>query len=315
MSKVIVRIKGGVGNQLFCYAAARRLAIVNKSELVLDNVTGFVRDHKYRRQFLLDKFHIPARKAMAVERLEPFERYRRSFAKVMARRRPFEQRRYVEQEGKDFNPRLLDLKVSETVYLDGYWQSEGYFKDVEKTIRKDLKMEPPNDSFNRRMAEKILNCNSVAVHCRWFDPPDNTAVHNAPADYYHRAINEIERHVDNPQYFIFSDDPQAARSMLGLHAERVVTVDHNRGDENVWVDLWLMTLCKDFIIANSTFSWWGAWLGESDSTIVVAPGFRVSGITSWGFDGLIQTVGFNYDRQRTPIRWKVSSHLRRHVLL
>ena len=86
-SKLIARIKGGLGNQLFCYAAARRLALVNNAELVIDDVTGFVRDRQYRRQYALDRFQIPARKATPAERMEPFERYRRGVAKFVARRR------------------------------------------------------------------------------------------------------------------------------------------------------------------------------------------------------------------------------------
>lgn len=84
MSKLIARIKGGLGNQLFCYAEARRLALVNNAELVIDDVTGFVRDRQYRRQYALARFHIPARKATPAERMEPFERYRRGLAKFVA---------------------------------------------------------------------------------------------------------------------------------------------------------------------------------------------------------------------------------------
>ena len=109
--KIITRIKGGLGNQLFCYAAARRLALVNSAELVIDDVTGFVRDHNYRRRYALDHFHIPARKATPAERLEPFERYRRGLMKWSSRRKQFAERRYVEQEGEDFDHRLLALKV------------------------------------------------------------------------------------------------------------------------------------------------------------------------------------------------------------
>ena len=81
MNKVIARIKGGIGNQLFCYAAARRLALVNNAELVIDDITGFVRDRHYNRKYALDHFHIPCRKATPAERLEPFERYRRGVMK------------------------------------------------------------------------------------------------------------------------------------------------------------------------------------------------------------------------------------------
>ena len=107
MNKVITRIKGGVGNQLFCYAAARRLALVNNAELVIDDVTGFARDRQYRRKYMLDRFSIPFRKATSAERLEPFERYRRGIMKWLSRRKPFAERRYLEQEGIDIDERLL----------------------------------------------------------------------------------------------------------------------------------------------------------------------------------------------------------------
>ncbi|MFH1477936.1 MAG: alpha-1,2-fucosyltransferase [Verrucomicrobiota bacterium] len=280
MKKVIVRIKGGLGNQLFCYAAARRLALVNKAELVIDNVTGFVRDRQYRRQYALDRFHIPVRKATPAERMEPLERYRRGLAKLIACHRPFPQRHYVEQEGNDFNARLLNFKVNGTVYLDGYWQDEKYFKDVEQTIRRDFQITPPNDLTNRNMAEHIRRCNAIAVHVRWFDlPGTRNPQHNTPASYYGRAVAEMEQRVSNPHFFLFSDDPVSARRLLGLPEERVTCIDHNHGDENAYADLWLMTTCKHLIIANSSFSWWGAWLSASPDRTVIAP---ISGFDSTG---------------------------------
>lgn len=288
MKKVLVRIKGGLGNQLFCYAAARRLALVNQAELVIDDITGFVRDRRYRRRYMLDRFRIPVRKATAAERLEPFERYRRGIAKFLARRQPFDLRRYVEPEGVDFDPRLLSFKVEDTVYLDGYWQSEGYFEDVEQTIRQDLEIIPPQDDPNREMAQRIAACNAVAVHVRWFDPPHSAAgTHNVSVDYYRRAIDLIRGRTDKPHFFLFSDDPTSARTLLHLPEEAATCVDHNRGDENACADLWLMSRCRHFIIANSTFSWWGAWLSPHARKVVVAPGIVQSGISSWGFSGCI----------------------------
>lgn len=262
--KIIARIKGGLGNQLFCYAAARRLALVNNAELVIDHVTGFIRDHQYRRQYLLDHFNIPARKATPAERLEPFERYRRGVMKWWSGRTPFTERRYLEQEGIDFDERLLSLKVQGTLYLDGLWQSEDYFKDVEPIIRKDLRIIPPTDALNQQMAEEIRRHQAVAVHVRWFDALDNAATHNISSDYYQRAIAVIEQEIDRPCYFLFSDDPESARTKLVLPSERTTFVIHNHGDEKAYADLWLMKQCKHFIIANSTFSWWGAWLAESE---------------------------------------------------
>ena len=270
--KIIARIKGGLGNQLFCYAAARRLALINHAELVIDDVTGFVRDQQYRRQYALDNFHIPCRKATPKERMEPFERYRRGFMKWLSWRRPFSQRCYLEQEGNGFDDRLLSLKPKELIYLDGLWQSENYFKDEEQNIRDDLRIIPPTDVLNQRMAEKICNSNAVALHVRWFDLPGSTEGNNISVDYYQRAISLLDIKVDSPHYFVFSDAPEAALEKLGLNEDRVTLVAHNKGDENAFADLWLMTLCQHYIIANSTFSWWGAWLSDNPQKIVIYPG-------------------------------------------
>ena len=285
--KLITRIKGGLGNQLFCYAAARRLALFNNAELVIDDVTGFVRDRQYRRKYMLDRFSIPARKATPAERLEPFERYQRGLMKWLSRRKPFAERHYLEQEGLDFDERLLALQVNGALYLDGLWQSEGYFKDVEEVIRKDLRIIPPEDDMNRRIAGDIRNTNAVALHVRWFNAPGHNATHNVSADYYQRAIALMESKIPSPRYFLFSDNPETTCARLNLPKDRITSVTHNRGDEKAYADLWLMAQCRHFITANSTFSWWGAWLGQGVDKIVVTPELKIEGKTAWGFKGLI----------------------------
>lgn len=285
MSKVIVRVKGGLGNQLFCYAAARRLALVNDAELGIDDVTGFVRDVKYRRKYTLTKFNIKARKATPAERLEPFEHGRRGVAKFFAKCFPFYRRRYVEQETVGFDARLLNFKVRGTISLDGYWQSEKYFKDVEEIIRGDLQITPPQDSHNRNMAQQIQGCEAVAIHVRWVKPSGGERKpSNVLASYYQRAIDEIERKVTNPNYFLFSDDSVSARSLLEIPDERLTCVSCNRGEENSYADLWLMSLCKHFIIANSTFSWWGAWLSGHESKLVITPCKTMGTVTCGGIE-------------------------------
>ncbi len=285
--KIIPRILGGLGNQLFCYAAARRLALVNNAELVIDAVSGFVRDRNYQRHYQLDHFSIPCRKATAAERLEPFSRVRRYLKRAYNRPRPFEERTYIQQEGIDLDPRLLHVKPYGAVYLEGYWQSEDYFKDVEQTIRADLRITPPTDTANFEMAARIRNCNAVAVHVRFFDTPDVTAAHNVSADYYQRAIALIEEKIESPRYFLFSDIPEAVREKLALPKGRVTLVSHNQGDKNAYVDLCLMTQCRHFITANSTFSWWGAWLGQAKGKVIVTPAVKIQAGPSWGFKGLI----------------------------
>lgn len=287
MNKVIVRIAGGLGNQLFCYSAARRLAIANKADLILDHVTGFKWDFKYRRQYMLDNFNVQSRKATPAEQLEPFGRCRRRLFKWISRRQPFSERKYIVEEGLDFDERLLTLKVNGNLYLEGYWQSELYFKDIEDIIRKDLRLIPPEDIANLEMASEIRKSQSIALHVRWFDAPGNAGVQNASINYFRRAIKYFDSKIKKPRYFIFSDDPSAAREKLGLTGEGFIYVSHNKGDKMAYADLWLMTQCKHFITANSTFSWWGAWLGSGNDKIVLTPDLVVNAKTSWGFKGLI----------------------------
>lgn len=287
-TKIIPRIFGGLGNQLFCYAAARRLALVNNAELVLDDVSGFAYDTDYQRHNQLDHFNIPCRKATAEERLDPFSRVRRYLKRRWNQRLPFAQRAYLVQAGIDFDPSLLHFKPQGTVYLEGYWQSEDYFKDVADTLRQDLQITLPADAANLAMAARIGDCTAVSVHVRFFDEPNATGINNAPDDYYSRAVETMERLVPAAHYFVFSDQPAAARARIPLPDARVTLVAHNQGDEQAYADLWLMTQCQHFIIANSTFSWWGAWLAAQPRKKVIAPGFEMrQGKMWWGFAGLL----------------------------
>jgi hypothetical protein len=286
--KIITRIVGGLGNQLFCYSAARRLALVNDAELVIDDVSGFIFDSAYQRHYQLDHFNISARKATFFERLEPFSRARRFVKRRFNQNLPFEARDYIQQGGNDFDERLLNVKPRDCLYVEGYWQSEIYFKDVESTIRFDLQIIPPTNILNLKMASQISDCLAVAVHVRFFDLPHDGTTNNAPSDYYARAVAAMELLAPNAHYFIFSDRPDNAREKIPLPDDRVTCVSHNLGDENAYADLWLMSQCQHFIIANSTFSWWGAWLATHADKIVIAPGFEMGeGKMSWGFKGLL----------------------------
>jgi hypothetical protein len=287
MKKIIVRIKGGIGNQLFCYAAARRLAIENGVELVIDNITGFERDYQYNRKYMLDHFEIQTRTINKFEMFWPFQRYWLVVLKWFSKLQNYSNRFYLQEEEMSFDERLLTFKVKKFLYLDGYWQSELYFNKIDEIIRKDLRIIPPSDLLNQQVALNISKTESVAVHVRWFDNPGINTSHNVNSDYYIRAIQIIENKIEMPHYYIFSDNPEAAKSMLNIPENQLTLISHNLGDENAYADLWLMSQCRYFITANSTFSWWAAWLASFEKKIVLTPNVKIEGITSWGFKGLI----------------------------
>ena len=204
MAKIVVRILGGLGNQLFCYAVARRLSLVNNAELVLDDRSSFAYDIDYKRKYQLDNFNIQSRKATASELFAPFSRVRRYLKRRWHQRQPFLKRGYILHEGVDFDNRMLQIKPVGTVYLEGYWQSEDYFNDVTDIIRQDLQIKPPVDSNNLIMATKIRECMSIAIHVRFFDEPQEPGINNAPGDYYIRALEMMESLFPMAHYFIFS---------------------------------------------------------------------------------------------------------------
>jgi hypothetical protein len=299
--KVVVRLKGGLGNQLFCYAAARRLAWVNDAELVLDIVTGFKYDHLYRRTYALGAFHIPVRLATSAEQMEPLGRVRRLIARKLSERKPLAQRRYIQQVGVDFDPGIVALRLQEgTTYFDAFGQSERYFTDIRELLQQDLTMSAPSDRPNLEMAKQIAASPSVALHVRWFDTGDGAHSSNMSLAYYAQGIPMLLAKIGCAHFFIFSDRPSQTATLLAplMQGQPCTVVRHNAERGDAVADFWLMRQCRHFIIGNSTFAWWAAWLGEHshDGTQVFAPARNVSPehcVTAWGFPGLL------------PERWTV----------
>lgn len=273
---IVARIMGGLGNQLFCYASARSIAIKLDAQLLIDDRSGFIRDRTYRRTYELDAFSIPCRKASGRERLEPFERGRRAISKVASRLRPFGDRGYVVEQGPGFDPRLLQLRQLPRRYLDGLWQDERYFSDIEVQLRQDLR-------FRSALVEAPPPAGTVAIHVRWFDPPSQVrSSRNVPVEYYADAIQYLNSVLRQPQYMLFSDNVPAAQLMLqeaGLRNESMLASAVTRPA----AELQLMSQCAHFITANSTFSWWAAWLGKPAGGVLLMPPDvpRLSGSLVW----------------------------------
>lgn len=271
--KLIVRLSGGLGNQMFGYAAARRLAIKTGAELVVDPWSGFVRDTVYGRRFALGPFAIAARMATTSEMLRPFERARRALLKRREARKPYDARRYVVQDEDAFEARLLTKPVMGTTFIEGVWPSEDYFLDVACQVRADFALKAMPHGRVEVLGQQMKNSNSVAVHVRFFKTDSTDTSSNVGADYYTRSLAMIRERVVPAHFYVFSDRPADAAQKLGLATDEATLVDHNGGDLVAHHDLWLMSQCRHIVIANSTFSWWGAWLGDTggDGRMVIAP--------------------------------------------
>jgi hypothetical protein len=170
-----------------------------------------------------------------------------------------------------FDPRLLNVRLQGSVSLRGFWQCQAYFLDVEDHIRRELVLRDEPRGKNAELASLIRATNAVAIHVRHGDNANDVAAALGvlPRGYYARAIGEMRRDVKGPVFFVFSDDVAWSRQMLPADSA-LSFIDHN-GTLLSHEDLRLMTLCKHHILANSTFSWWGAWLAQTPDQIVIAP--------------------------------------------
>lgn len=270
---VIAKIFGGLGNQLFIYAAARRLALKNNVPLKLDITSGFKKNYN-KRVFQLSHFNINAEIASKIESFDfCMGRQIQYIVKKAYAMLPFERRKYIVQSTQLVVQQLLDLRVKGKIFLEGYWQSEEYFTDITNIIREELTFKEKSAGCNKELAEAIAFCPAVSIHVRRGDYVSNAKTRQfhglCGLDYYCRCIKEIIIRVAKPHFFIFSDDFRWCRDNLKLQ-HPVTFIEHNRPDED-YEDLRLMSLCKHHIIANSSFSWWGAWLNPDENKIVLAP--------------------------------------------
>lgn len=271
---VIARVFGGLGNQLFIYAAARSLALRNHAELVLDTTSGFKEDRFFHRQFLLDRFNVQYSPACAHDLLlrpTPFGRIARAAARRANRVLPCSYRFYLTEE-TGFAHHNAPMGAGKRIYLEGYWQSEEYFKGCEAAIRRDLTLTTPPGAYSQTVAGEIARTDSVAVHYRSLVGvgKDTRGSVRLPRTYYQNCLRIVKQHLMRPHLFFFADCAGAFDDLVTADLPYTL-IAHDRPDDHACEDLWLMSRCKHHVIANSTFSWWGAWLGENPGKIVFAP--------------------------------------------
>lgn len=267
---IIVKILGGMGNQMFQYAMGRRLAHHHGVPLKLDT-SGFDAIAGITpRQYDLKHFNVQENFA-ELEEIEELIHARGFVKRRLIKLLPYHKRPYISERGLFFDPNLL--KAGRNVYLNGVWASEKYFTDIEAIIREEFTVKYEMEGETSRLAALLPTCESVAVHIRRGDfaaDPKTREFHGlCPLEYYHSAVEVVAGKVLEPHFYVFSDDPDWAKANLTT-AYPVTFVAHNRRERH-YDDLRLMSLCRHNIIANSTFSWWGAWLNRNPGKIVIAP--------------------------------------------
>jgi len=264
---VISKIFGGLGNQMFQYAFGRHLALKNNQELKLD--LSFFEYDGFRR-YSLNHFSITENIAGPedIELLKHKQNSRRhQLAIKLFNSKPY----FIHEQGLNFNPQYFTTQSN--VYIDGYWQSGQYFSGSSTRIREDFQFKTPASEANKTMLSAIGADNSVSLHIRRGDFSSDRALNNihgtCPIAYYQKASALITGKIKDPVFYIFSDDLAWAEQHLKLdYKMRLVDIND---DETAYEDLRLMANCKHHIIANSTFSWWGAWLNANTDKIVIAP--------------------------------------------
>ncbi len=265
--EVVVGLSGGLGNQIFQYAAGRSLAVRLGSPLVLDlSWFGSKRD----RQFALAPFCI-----------EAVQRAQCSWL-------PAGGQAMISRLSRRWLPRIMNVPVwrephfhystefaalSKPVFLEGYWQSERYFREIRTLLLQEFTLRVPLPPACARLLEEIRGCDAICVHVRrgdYLSNPVAAKVHGTCSEnYYYAGVGELCQGLAQPHCFVFSDDSAWVQASLAFDCPMTV-VDVN-GPLDAHLDLALMSACSHFLIANSSLSWWGAWLGERPGKKVIAP--------------------------------------------
>ncbi len=262
---VFVRLVGGLGNQLFQYATARAVALRNGVPLILD-----ARAYKPDSAFGYELGHFAIEACVgSAEELPPGRKQPLHYALW---RKFGSSPKFVRERGLGFNRNVTALPAG--VYLHGYFQTEKYFAEHSDAIRSELRIVEPPSEENRRWLAMIADVPSVSLHLRrgdYVSSAKGSQVHGGCTPvYYANAVEHVAAKLGcAPVLHVFSDDPAWARNNLTFPFETHYCA-HNDGSRN-YEDLRLMGACKHHIIANSTFSWWGAWLNPDPDKIVVAP--------------------------------------------
>ena len=268
---IIVFLSGGLGNQMFQYAFGRYLSVKNNLPLKLD--LSHLNDSAPRpgyvlRAFALEVFKIDGQ--IATKEDTPFL-YRRYFSGKIARVVEAFRRKILNNPGKEkhfqFDQEIFSLTSG--VYLEGYWQSPKYFKPIEEIIRNDFALKNPLPEKIQILVNEIKSCNSLGIFVRRQDYVGNAFHETVNGEYYDKALELILQKEKIEKIYIITDDKEWCKA--NMHFDIPYMVAEGYEGEHFVGEMMLLAACKHFIIPNSTFAWWGAWLSENKNKIIIAP--------------------------------------------
>ena len=275
---IVVKLFGGLGNQLFQYAFGKKISLKTNQKLYLEMEYGFKND-PYRRSYNLSPFSIQENLlkndpiSIDLDHLSIDKKHWQGKIKnylIGLKRHDWHLIREKNLEYDD----SIEVKTKHA-YLDGYWQSENYFKDVRDEIIQDIQLKAPLQNENAKISKKMSEVTSVSLHIRRTHGIEMAGkihhkIHGGlDLDYYQRAIEMIASKHPNLELFVFSDDIKWAKENFKSNFPTEFMSQND--DAHNYLDLILMSHCKHQIIANSTFSWWGAWLNQNPEKVVIAP--------------------------------------------
>lgn len=269
---IIIQLIGGLGNQMFQYALGRAISIKINTPFALDISKYY--DYPLRT-YKLSSFNI-VENIVNKDQVNTIKSGLMSYTKRKLKSLhiiPYYKLNYIIEEFNKYytyDPNMF--KIGKNVYIEGYWQSEKYFKEIKSIIQNDFKLKTNLSYIDRNTLKLINNSDSISIHIRRGDYVSNPIVNQVHGtcslDYYYDAIDHITRKIDNPHFFIFSDDIEWVKNNFSINFPNCFV--SGKGNED-YIDLTIMKNCKHHIIANSSFSWWGAWLSENPEKIVCAP--------------------------------------------
>ena len=263
---LIIKMNGGLGNQLQQYALYEKLKSLGK-EVKID-ISWFGNDHgkALKRELELDYFPNVTYEACTLMELQQVGN-RSTLRKVFEKIHVVDSRLYVEHQMYDERIYEMDNKV-----LEGYWACEAYYADILPKLQNKLQFPKSKNPKNINMEEKMSSCNAVSIHLRRGDylTAENQQMFGGicTEEYYEKALSYVKERVEDARFFVFSDDPVYAREKHSGEEYTIVDINHGRDS---FFDIYLMSCCKHHICANSTFSFWGARLNPRDEKIMVRP--------------------------------------------